>query len=69
MPWQVGYDKDFQASRDIDNSVNNAFRWISDDLEEIVKRITNPLAIYRSGKVGRATCTRHECTGSSANVH
>ena len=49
---QVGFGKDFQASRDIENSVNNAFRWISDDLAELIKRFSNPLAIYRMGKVG-----------------
>ena len=49
---QVGYGKDFQASRDIDNTVNNTFRLISNDLEETIKRITNPLALYRRGKVG-----------------
>ena len=48
---QVGFGKDFQASRDIDNSVN-AFRWISDDLAELIKRFSNPMALHRSGKVG-----------------
>ena len=54
MSWQVGYGKDFQASRDIDNSVNNTFRWISNDLEEMVKRLTNPLRRFQVGKVGAA---------------
>ncbi len=50
-PTQGGYGKDFQASRDIDNSVNNTFRWISNDLEEIIKRVTNPLRRFQTGKV------------------
>lgn len=48
---QVGFGEDFQASRDIDNSVNNTFRLISDDLEELVKRIVMPLRRFSRGKV------------------
>ena len=48
---QVGFGEDFQASRDIDNTVNNTFRLISDDLEELIKRVVMPLRSFATGKV------------------
>ena len=48
---QVGFGEDFKASRDIDNTVNNTFRLISDDLEELIRRVVMPLRRFARGKV------------------
>lgn len=48
---KVGFGKDFQASRDIDNSVNNTFRLLSNDFEEAMRRMVFPLRRYSRSAV------------------
>jgi hypothetical protein len=47
----VGFGKDFQASRDIDNSVSNNFRLLQSFLEEATKRAGNPLRRFSCAPV------------------
>jgi hypothetical protein len=47
----VGFGKDFQASRDIDNTVSNTFRLLGAFLEEAVLRAGNPLRAYSRAPV------------------
>ena len=47
---KVGFGRDFEASRDIDNPVNT-FQLISDNLEEGIRRIFNPFRKYSRSKV------------------
>ena len=47
---KVGFGRDFQASKDIDNPVNT-FQLLTDDLEESVHRLINPWRKYSLSKV------------------
>jgi len=47
---KVGFGRDFQASKDIDNPVNT-FQLLTDDLEESVNRLINPWRKYSLSKV------------------
>ncbi len=47
---KVGFGRDFQASKDIDNPVNT-FQQLTDDLEESMTRIINPWRKYSLSKV------------------
>ena len=49
---KVGFGRDFQASKDIDNPVNT-FQQLTDDLEESVTRLINPWRKYSLSKVWR----------------
>jgi hypothetical protein len=48
---KIGFGRDFKASRDIDNSVNNTFRLLSNDFEETMRRVVFPLRKYSFSKV------------------
>lgn len=52
MIGKVGFGRDFQASKDIDNPVNT-FQQLTDDLEESVTRLINPWRKYSLSKVWR----------------
>lgn len=52
---QVGFGKDFQASRDIDNDVGRSFRLLGSFLQESIKRLGSPLRQF-----SRATVRRHD---------
>ena len=52
MIGKVGFGRDFQASKDIDNPVNT-FQQLTDDLEESVNRLINPWRKYSLSKVWR----------------
>ena len=47
---KVGFGRDFQASKDIDNPVNT-FQQLTDDLEESVHRLIHPWRKYSLSKV------------------
>jgi len=47
---KVGFGRDFQASKDIDNLVST-FQLLTDDLEEGVNRLINPWRKYSLSKV------------------
>lgn len=49
---KVGFGRDFQASKDIDNPVNT-FQQLTDDLEESVHRLIHPWRKYSLSKVPR----------------
>ena len=48
---QVGFGKDFQASRNIHNDVGQTFRLVGSFLVEAVKRNSNPLRQYSQSPV------------------
>ena len=48
---KVGFGRDFGASRDIDNTVNNTFRLVTNDFEENMRRAVFPLRKYSRSKV------------------
>ena len=50
MIGKVGFGRDFQASKDIDNPVNT-FRLITDNMEEGIRRIFYPFRKYSRSKV------------------
>ena len=54
MIGKVGFGRDFQASKDIDNPVNT-FQQLTDDLEEGVHRLIHPWRKYSLSKVARYT--------------
>ncbi len=47
---KVGFGRDFEASKDIDNPVNT-FQLLTDDLEESVHRLIHPWRKYSLSKV------------------
>ena len=47
---KVGFGRDFQASKDIDDPVNT-FQQLTDDLEESVHRLIHPWRKYSMSKV------------------
>ncbi len=48
---KVGFGRDFGASRDIDNTVNNTFRMVTNDFEENMRRSVFPLRRYSRSQV------------------
>ena len=48
---QVGFGKDFQASRNIDNDVGRNFRLLGSFLTEVVKRNGDPLRQFSRSPV------------------
>ena len=50
MIGKVGFGRDFQASKDIDNLVS-PLQLLTDDLEEGVNRLINPWRKYSLSKV------------------
>ena len=57
---QVGFGRDFQASRDIDNDVGRSFRLLGSFLQESIKRLGSPLRQFSRAAV------RHKNTLSSS---
>ena len=51
---KVGFGRDFQASKDIDDPINT-FRLITDNMEEGIRRIFNPFRKYSRSKVQSAS--------------
>ena len=51
MIGKVGFGRDFGASRDIDNTVNNTFRLVTNDFEENMRRAVFPLRKYSRSQV------------------
>ena len=55
---KVGFGRDFQASKDIDDPVNT-FQRLTDDLEESVHRLIHPWRKYSLSKVASRPHPRH----------
>ena len=51
MNVQVGFGRDFQASRDIDNDVGRSFRLLGSFLQESIKRLGSPLRQFSRAAV------------------
>lgn len=58
---KIGFGRDFAASRDIDNTVNNTFRLLTNDFEEAMRRAVFPLRKYSRSQVRAFLLLRTWC--------
>ncbi|CAL8472312.1 g11855 [Coccomyxa elongata] len=56
---KIGFGRDFAASRDIDNTVNNTFRLLTNDFEESMRRAVFPLRRYSRSQDKLAADANH----------